>query len=296
MSTLSLRLLLCVLCFAGTANAQKYALSFAPPSGEAMAWNIDMDMDMHMKPPGMDTEMDMNMNMGIGMKLIVEEGPDKQGHVEVRGIVDSMRMAMGGMPGMAVNFNSNQPSTDPMGKSMEDALGPLFDATILQTLNAKGEVVETTGLDSLLARLGEGNAGMGGMSSNPFENMQSYITPLPDKKVKVGASWEQDIEVTSNGTPIHYANTYTFTGVEGDLAVIQVDGRIRMDETQTEQNGMEMTMSMQGTQKGTMKVRLRDGMTTDVDIAQILTMDMLVMGMEMPATINSHIVLKSVNR
>jgi hypothetical protein len=283
-----------VLLFAGTAEAQKYSLKFAPQAGERIAWDIIMEMDMNMKPTGMDMEMDMNMDMGVGMSIEITEGPDKEGLVDMKTSVDSMRMNMSGMPGMSVAYNSNRQADDPMASGMADALNPLFEAEILQTIDAQGQVVSTTGLEELQKALGEGGSGMSGMSSNPYENFQSYMVAFPKKKVKVGDSWEQEVRMSNNGMPMDYANTYTLLGVDGDVANIKVEGSILMEEGEIEQNGMAMTMSMSGTQNGTMRVRLSDGMTQRVDMVQNLSMDMQTMGMAMPATIKSNIQLKPI--
>lgn len=283
------------LVFAGTANAQKYKLAFSPETGTKATWEITMDMDMNMKPAGVDMEMNMEMDFGIGMTLEVEEGPDADGLVKVNTTLDSMRMGLSGMPGMAIDYNSADADGDPMSGEIGKTLEPLFTADIKQTLNAQGQVVATSGLEELLEEMG-GGSGISGMSSNPYENFQSYMAAFPKKKVKVGDSWEQEVTLTNNGVPTSYTNTYTLMGVDQGIASIKVESMISMEEAEIEQNGMAMTMTMRGTQSGTMLVRMSDGMTMNMVMEQSLSMDMMTMGMEMPANIKSDILLKPIQR
>jgi len=275
-------------------SPDKYTLRFQPKTGEQVAWMIDMDMDMVMKPAGMDMTMDIDMDMGIGMHLEVLESGEND-LVRMGTTVDSMRMDMSGMPGMDVQFNSNASASDAAGQAMQESLGPLLGTTIVSQVDAFGEVQSMEGYEELLEQMG-GGGGMGGMSSNPFENFQSYLAVYPKNKLKIGDSWEHSTLVSSNGAPMEMANTYTLQSVENGQANIGVVSTVRMDEVEMEQSGMAMSMSMTGTQSGIMVVRVSDGMTLSADMEQNFVMDMETMGMSMPATIKGHYTLLSINR
>ncbi len=293
--------LLTLLLLAATATgyAQKYELRFQPAQGETADWNITMDMDMDMTMTGMDMEMHMDMDMGIGMHLEIVQGPDKEGLVRMSSRVDSMRLYMGGMPGMDIRFNSaEEPGDDLMARTMRESLAPLIGATVTNTIDAQGNVVSMEGYEEIMEALqeGSGGGGMSGMSSNPYDNFQSYLVGFPKGKIKVGDTWDVEQTVNSNGMPMSLNTTYTLLGVEDAVARIGVSSIVRVEEAESEQGGMTMTMSMTGTQEGTMRVRLADGMTLGSELNQDFSMDISTAGMAMPATLKGRMVLSPISR
>ena len=109
----------------------------------------------------------------------------------------------------------------------------------------------------------------------------------PTKEVSVGESWNVDSKVNTNGISINANSKITLKSVDADVATLEVDGTISTPEGGITQNmqGMTATVNMTGTQKGTLKINLKNGFPVGSDIEQNLEGETEVMGMKMPMTV-----------
>jgi len=271
----------------------KILLRLEPESGKKVSWFIDTEMNMKMTPPGMPQEMNMNMRNGIGMTLeVVSVGDEK---VTLNTTVDSMNMGMTGMPGMEMNYRSTATNLeDPNQAAMEETLRPLLESKIVAIFSELGKVQQLQGITELNEALGAGG-GTAGMSSNPYENLQAFFPVYSSKKVSPGSSWVEELELTNNGMPMNVSYTYTLLEVKDNIAKLGISSVIDMPSSTFEQQGMSMSIAMKGTQTGEILVSTRDGFTQSATIRQEFQMDMVTMGMEMPAAITGTVRLTTLN-
>jgi len=293
MTWMSLPLAALISALTLTPPPSKILLRFQPETGKKVAWFIDTEMTMKMTPPGMPQEMNMNMRNGIGLSMQVSGLADKT--VTLNNNIDSMSMSMSGMPGMDMTYRSTATnSSDPNQTAMAEALQPLLQSKIVAILSELGKVQQLQGIAELNEALGAGG-GTAGMSSNPYENLQAFFPVYPAKKISVGSTWIEEVELTNNGMPMNVAYTYTLLEVKDNQAKIGLNAKLDMPSSTFEQQGMTMSIAMKGTQTGEIIVSTRDGFTQSATIRQEFQMDMVTMGMEMPAAISGTVRLTTLN-
>ncbi|MBI1193688.1 MAG: hypothetical protein GC205_11020 [Bacteroidetes bacterium] len=271
----------------------KILLRLDPESGKKVFWYIDTEMNMKMTPPGMPQEMNMNMRNGIGMTLEVASVANQT--VTLSNTIDSMSMSMTGMPGMDMNYRSTAKNLqDPNQAAMEETLRPLLESKIVAVFSELGKVQQLQGISELNEALGAGG-GTAGMSSNPYENLQAFFPIFSSKKVSPGATWVEEVGLTNNGMPMNVVYTYTLLEVKDNIAKLGVSALIDMPSSTFEQQGMSMSIAMKGTQTGEILVSTRDGFTQSATMRQEFQMDMVTMGMEMPAAITGTVRLTTLD-
>lgn len=278
------------------ASPSKVLLRLKPDPGKEYSLLVDTRMTMQMMAPGMPEGVNMNINSLYALQLGVTSVEEKGKAFRVEQTLDSMRMSMSGMPGVDMSYNSNDAASNAgANAALAETIQPLLQARISALVTELGRVQEFQGMEALYDALG-GSGGAQGMSSNPFENLQSYFPIFPGGKVSVGSTWKEEATLSNNGTEYAVNYTYTLKGLDKTYATLNVVTNLNMPETTMEQGGMEMTISMRGTQSGEMKVRLSDGMTDRGELAVQMNMDMSTMGMSMPATIGGTISLSGATR
>ncbi|GEM_PF-1079075 len=271
----------------------KILLRLEPENGKKVSWFIDTEMNMKMTPPGMPQEMNLAMRNGIGLSLVVVSVANET--VTLSNTIDSMSMIMTGMPGMDMNYRSTASNpNDPNQAAMEETLRPLLESKIVAIFSQLGKVQQLQGITELNEALGAGG-GTAGMSSNPYENLQAFFPVYAAKKVSPGSTWVEEVELTNNGMPMNVAYTYTLLEVKDNIAKLGISALIDMPSSTFEQQGMSMTIAMKGTQTGEILVSTRDGFTQSATIRQEFQMDMVTMGMEMPAAISGTVRLTTLN-
>ncbi len=289
--TLSLVTLLSTSSFAIPGG--KYLLRLSPEPGKTTSWYIDTKMTMNMTPPGMESPMELIMNTDIGMHMAVESRDEGKGTCNIINSLDSMGMTMSGMPGMDLNYRSTQSKPgDPGYEAMAENLRPMLEGRITSIISELGVIQQLQGLAELNEKLGAGG-GASGMSSNPFENLQAFFPIYPSKKIRIGSSWTAETELTNNGKPMNVIYTYTLADVQDGIAKLLVNATVDMPVSEITQEGMTMSLGMKGTQTGEMLVSLQDGITQSANIAQNFQLEMVTMGMEMPATISGMVSLST---
>ena len=90
------------------------------------------------------------------------------------------------------------------------------------------------------------------------EEFGKNINVLPTKGAKIGESWNETVNVTPDGS-VKLSTTYTLKSVENGIAEISVKGGIPRKSQSNSQNGVSHTISLDGTQNGTIRVDANSG-------------------------------------
>ena len=291
--TLSIVTLLSVSSFT---SPGKVLLRLNPQAGQNITWSIESKLTMNMVAPGMPEPMNMGMGNAFSMQVNVLDINSQSKTYTLGNSLDSMSMSMSGVPGMDMSFNSNRTASgDANYEAMAETLRPLLDARIAYIISEMGEIQEIKGIKELNEKMGA-SGGASGMSSNPFENLQTYFPIYPEKKIAVGSTWDAETTMSNNGSPVNVKYTYTLREISNGMATLDVVSAISMPESKFDQGGMEMTISMAGTQQGEMTINTKDGITRSASLKQNITMDMSTMGMSMPATLTGTVSLTTISQ
>ena len=291
--TLSIVTLLSVSSFT---SPGKVLLRLNPQAGQNITWSIESKLTMNMVAPGMPEPMNMGMGNAFSMQVNVLDINSQSKTYTLGNSLDSMSMSMSGVPGMDMSFNSNRTASgDANYEAMAETLRPLLDARIASIISEMGEIQEIKGIKELNEKMGA-SGGASGMSSNPFENLQTYFPIYPEKKIAVGSTWDAETTMSNNGSPVNVKYTYTLREISNGMATLDVVSAISMPESKFDQGGMEMTISMAGTQQGEMTINTKDGITRSASFKQNITMDMSTMGMSMPATLTGTVSLTTISQ
>ena len=90
------------------------------------------------------------------------------------------------------------------------------------------------------------------------EEFSAGINILPKKGVKLGESWTISENIDPEGK-VKSNITYTLNRIENGVAEVSVTGNIPAKSNKQTQNGITMTMSVEGSQNGTLKIDENSG-------------------------------------
>lgn len=90
------------------------------------------------------------------------------------------------------------------------------------------------------------------------EEFSAGINILPKKGVKLGESWTISENIDPEGK-VKSNITYTLNKIENGVAEVSVKGNIPVKSNKQTQNGITMTMSVEGSQNGTLKIDENSG-------------------------------------
>jgi hypothetical protein len=240
------------LVMAGPLSAQEVLLRLRPSQGQVTPYFMTMEMWMKGGPMAQmvtDTVSPfMRMNMWMTGR-VTDAAPDE---FTLRQSIDSVLVESPAMPQM------NQ-----MMGQMNDMMRGT--ATVTRS-TSRGQV------QSMEVELSQGmkdmmrNAGQvpGAMSNN---NPLQQFWMLPEGPVRVGSSWRDSVNVTLDsagmaGGKLTYAATFTLRRMEGQTAVIGIDGRMVMTAPQMP---APMTMNIAGDTRLDLAASRMTSTTADMD-------------------------------
>lgn len=225
--------------------------------------------------------MDMKTNMDVATSLKVT-GSGASGK-ELKMTYDNMHMSMDmGKLNQGVNMDSilNRSYSHMLGKS------------VLFTLSPANEITEVKGFDSILINKDESPATKQ-MLEKMFskEQMNSLFGMMfsmyPAKPVHVGESWVSATTVTVSNIEMKVNITYKLMGVKNGIADIDVDGKID-GKGKMEQGGANIEMTMNGSQKGMITIKLEDGNLESGNYKMTVKTEMEMMGQKVPMNLTAE--------
>ena len=184
------------------------------------------------------------MNMNMEMNSTVSSADDKAIMLESK--IGSIIMNMN-QGGMAKSYDSNKSSEelDQMGQMMKSQFDPILQATIYNSLDRYGNVLEVRTEPSL--------PGM-----EQFTGNQNAIN-FPDEEVSVGFSWTS--EVDNQGMKV--LTKYTVSEIAGGAVYLEISGEVS------------------GLATGAMNGKSTVDISSGIQTASTIEMTMSVQGMEM---------------
>lgn len=169
----------------------------------------------------------------------------------------------------STNRISSTDTADGFGKF----LGKLTEEKFSAVITADGNIKEVIGLEELVNKIASESEGDSSQTAQVMQqmsqsvgdvglerNLEYSLSIFPKGKVKRGDSWTRK-HYTSTGMPIIVENTYTLKEINGDRAVLELEGTFSTDEenAEGELQGMEATFFFDGTRKGTLTVETETG-------------------------------------
>ncbi|MCE5270068.1 DUF6263 family protein [bacterium] len=216
---------------------------------------------------------DINTSQKMTMDML-SEVTDKSstGDQTVKTTFERVKFVMEGPRG-GVSFDSAEPGADD-SNPMVAAFTALVGKSYSLTLSQQGQVLKTTGMDSLIGAMLDktpsGNEQMRQAMRAQFEKMLGgeggpgfagkMFSFIPKKPVAVGESWSLTDSVNAI-IVMKVEQTWTLDSLVGGVAVIKATSRMSSDSTApfTEMGPMKMKMNLNGEMSGHLRVDTKSG-------------------------------------
>jgi hypothetical protein len=284
--TLTLSILF-VSCKNEGGSGEAYTIKMRLAPGDHFKQEMDMTMDMGIDMMGQSIKNEMGMKMMMDFDVLGDTNNLKKVKMTYGESKMTMKMNMPGTEGMDMDSIMNESSKRIEGKS------------ILIFLDNNNKIVSVEGYDELIAGSfdDEADEAVKQQFKKMFSKEQAnsmlgmMFQMYPDKPVKVGESWEKEIETTMAEIKMTMKGKYTLKSVKDDVANILVAGKFS-GKGSMNQNGMNLDMDMDGDQNGQMNIGLKDGYLLDSDYKMDLKANMNVMGQKVPMTIKAKYMMK----
>ncbi|MFT3904256.1 MAG: DUF6263 family protein [Niabella sp.] len=257
-----------------TAFSQKTTLRFQPANGSQYTCKTTTKTTVLQEVMGQKMEIISN-SLIANTYNIKDAGTNK----DLKTTIDSISTRASAMGNEIILSSEND---DESSKPMRDIKGKSYTATVTPL----GKIEKVTGMDELV-NASEGNNDISKMfSKDALTQMASQSFRFyPENAVNVGDTWTTNSQITTP-VAINTKNTYKLLKIDNDIATLEVSGDLATDgEVKTINQGMEVIMTLSGTQSGTMKVNIKNGIPISSNIKQDMKGTTKVMGMEIPLTV-----------
>ncbi len=232
--------------------------------GDKYEFITDVDQDITFEAMGNTTTLEQVMTFKMISAVKKVEGDNIDSEIKFDRIKMNQKIF-----GMEVNYDSEDSSTfnSGMGSKIAAEMNRIIGKPVEFVMDNKGNIKK---LD--ISSITE-NSDL----SNNLTSGNTYAV-FPDHKVKVGDSWETDIEPLENSEMLVHMK-YTLMKVTRKQAVIGIEGTLEGNEIQGEE------INLNGTTVGEMIVDRSTGMLITSTIDMEIAMDIDQAGVKIPATI-----------
>lgn len=251
-----------LICAGMTAQAQ-LKITFNPVKGQTYSYRFNTDQINKMM---MGQDMTMKTVTDLLMEMTVRENNGKEitmdyAYKEI--VLTSSNEWMGDIKFDSKNKNAGASEPEQLiAQIMKCLIGKTMQVVILPD----GTVKSITGFnaiqDEMQKIMASNSMGqMGGMYLQMFDeaamknNFEQTFKMLPDKEIKAGDSWNNNLSFLTNGfMAIDIKNTFTLKSVSNDIALIDVVSTTNMKATEN------MEGELKGDQKGETRLNVKTGM------------------------------------
>jgi hypothetical protein len=179
---------------------------------------------------------------------------------------------------MKMKFDSDKmEEASEEGKMMGELMGKLIGQSYTIILDKKGKLISTD-VQQLYKSLFKDS--LAGDSNMPSDNLEQYITQLPDKPIKVGESFTNETK-TSGEYPMNLNSKYTAKEINEKEVIFDVESTVGLGgEAKT------LISKMEGKQTGIVKVSRATGLTIFSETKQEVVITMGAGAMTIPMKLN----------
>lgn len=277
---------------------KKYRLRLNPEAGSRYYFDIINESEMNLDVEGKEVE---NRNKStVGMYYDIQK--DSAGNFLFNIQYDKVRLyTKSGETETAMDADNAGADLNPV----EKMLGSLKGATIVTTVNSKGEIKEIKGYRELGEKIisgfdvndVEGRA----LAQSQWEKMvgESFVkksmdqlfTIFPDSTVRVGDKWKLTSD-QSGEINLQVKNIFNLKAINDDIALIESEGDVYSDNTATNQVKLN-NVDLKGQQQGTYEMNTKTGILVNCKITSTVEGTIQMMGKEIPVEIESTVKVNS---
>ena len=186
--------------FAQTSN-QTYNLRFAPQKDKN--YSIIMKSSMSFGASSMGSEEKESKNDMIIYMSAIPRSVDANGQVKIDSKISKIA-AIVIKDGKTFNYSSEKPNTNPELNKFDEGIRKIVAKPFVMLFSAQGKFISVDGLPE----------------GTEFIRNFRFATVLPAKPVKIGDSWTENIEDTTNGMTIKSIITYKLENIKnGELYI-----------------------------------------------------------------------------
>jgi uncharacterized protein DUF6263 len=277
--SLSLVGILSTSCKSKKSGGDAYTIKMRLNPGDKFGQDLDMNMKMGFSAAGQQMDMNMGINGITAFEVVNDSGGMKQLLMTYKkmDISSEMKTAEG---------------TKQIGN--KDIGSRLVGKAIKLSMNDKNEITNVEGFESILdSTNAEANAQMRQLFSKDQMNslFGMAFQMYPDGPVHVGDSWEKERDISMAGIKMKMKANYELKSVVNGVAHITVDGKIK-GQGSMGQNGVNVSMDMDGSQKGSYDIGLANGYIKDSQVSMDVKANMEAAGQKIPMTMTGYYIIK----
>jgi hypothetical protein len=285
----------------------KVEMRFSPEVGEV--YRIDMVMEQEITQMFEDEEMTTEQTLGFGFRMTATS-EDEDGSVWIDAQYEWIMLQQTTPIGI-VEYDSRNPSED--SYPLSQGLGYIIGKGFAMRVSPSGEILEVTGLDTLLSGLIENldveDETLRAQFEEQIQELYSeealkeqvgnMIVDYPEGEVSIGDTWTASTESTGL-VPATIETTYTLEAYEDGIATVSMVSTIQSDpETTVMDMGMYLIKyDLTGTQEGTIAVDTEVGLSVSSVITQDISGEMTLIfeseEISVPITTTSSITIEMV--
>lgn len=260
--------------------------------GEAVELNLNvakgdafickMAIDQKVSTSALGVNMNIDQIMEITQTLSVEDVTD--GTITFKNVMDRfyMKQSMPMMP-QPLEFDTDHPEkTGPMG-TMGIYFSKMKGLTYRIEMDKHGKI-RSSNMDEVYRKMGLDSLSVQG-GNNSDNNAEKYLNELPDKPVRKGDTYVVENENAGFGS---FGTKSTYTVKEITSETVGLD--VLVEFIKGKETPGNMFKSAKGTQKGTVTVDRKTGMTLKSELKQDFDMVISNSGLEMPMKTSGTVV------
>ncbi len=233
----------------------------------------DYTMNFDLEQKGKERTTTTTMNWNYMMEVINDDGKLKTIKATYKRIAMSMNMG-----GQKMNFSSDNASTDKANplQMLNNMFGAIKGQSFTMEVDKKGEIISVHGFDKIGEAMSTQLTLPEEMKKRVLENFQSQFNDqtvketfgpsfniFPNKKVKLGETWQKKSSTIMGNMPLASATTYTVKSINSNMVTLNAASNFTVKE-------------QKGTMKGTYVVNALSGLVSSANFEQIIAGDQTV--------------------
>ena len=256
-------------------NAQKsVSLKYKLNAGDQYDFVTELDQEVSFDANGQTMTLDQDMIFNMVSNVTSTDNDEIAQEIKFEKVVMTQAIF-----GMELHYNSADSATwTGMGAQIAEEMNKLINKPISYVMDDRGNIKE---LD--ISSISENDD-----LSNNLTSGNTYAV-YPEGKIKVGESWETDIEpLKDSDMTVHMK--YTLLKASKKQATLGLEGTLKANEINSE------NMELNGTTVGEMVVDAKTGMLISSKMDIELAVELEQQGMKIPASILSTTVTTCVKK